>query len=74
MSDEKQCVICDDTFTGWGNNPWPIKDDGQCCDVCNAYEVVPARVGLLMSEQDKKMEAEEIEDERRHNEGLRWPR
>ena len=32
---ENQCCICDDKFTGYGNNPSPIKDEGVCCDKCN---------------------------------------
>ena len=40
----KTCCICGKTFWGWGNNPWPIKDEGECCDVCNqkviAYRLI----------------------------------
>lgn len=25
----KVCVICKEEFTGWGNNPSPIKDEGE---------------------------------------------
>ena len=30
-----KCCICGKMITGYGNNPWPIKDEGECCDKCN---------------------------------------
>lgn len=42
----KTCCICGKEYTGWGNNPWPIKHDGYCCDKCNETKVIPARLGL----------------------------
>lgn len=46
MSNEvtKVCCICGKEFKGWGNNPWPVKEDGECCDQCNWEKVVPARI------------------------------
>jgi hypothetical protein len=38
------CCICGKEFEGWGNNPWPIKQDGECCDECNQNKVIPARL------------------------------
>jgi hypothetical protein len=40
----KQCVLCDKHFTEWGNNPWPLAKDGQCCDECDCLRVIPARI------------------------------
>ena len=40
----KVCVICKEEFTGWGNNPSPIKDEGECCDTCDNEKVIPARI------------------------------
>lgn len=52
--EEKKCVICGDKFTGHGNNPWPIKKEGQCCDSCNYNVVLPARIkGLKPQPQTK---------------------
>lgn len=42
----KVCCICGRPFTGWGNNPWPIHEDGECCDMCNYSLVVPARIAM----------------------------
>lgn len=42
---EKQiCCICGKEFTGYGNSPEPVKDEGVCCDDCNMTIVVPARL------------------------------
>jgi len=47
-TDEKwQCVICLDYFSGYGNNPDPVKEDGECCDKCNNQTVIPARLNDL---------------------------
>lgn len=52
---EKQvCCICGEEFTGFGNNPWPIKEDGQCCDKCNE-QVIIARI---INAYDKQKESE----------------
>ena len=42
---EHTCCICGKKFTGWGNNPYPIKNEGRCCDACN-NKVVAARIEL----------------------------
>ena len=43
---KKVCCICGKEFTGFGNNPWPVKEEGECCDDCNHDKVVPARIAL----------------------------
>lgn len=48
----KICCICGKVFTGWGNNPDPVKDkngnlfpeDARCCDECNNDVVIPTRL------------------------------
>lgn len=35
MDEIKTCCVCGAKFTGWGNNPYPLKEDGECCDECN---------------------------------------
>lgn len=44
---EKVCCICGQTFHGWGNAPWPIKETGECCNACNFMEVIPARLRMI---------------------------
>ena len=34
------CCICGKEFEGWGNNPYPIKEDGRCCDECNNLVII----------------------------------
>ena len=46
-----KCVICKEHFTGFGNNPDPVKPDGDCCDACNTNHVIPARMSELFNEQ-----------------------
>lgn len=38
------CILCGQEVRGYGNNPAPLVDDGQCCDDCNAKRVIPARL------------------------------
>ncbi len=41
-----KCCLCGKSFTGYGNNPYPVDKDleHRCCDVCNVTKVLPARV------------------------------
>ena len=48
MEEKKVCCICGKEFTGWGKNPWPIKQKGECCNECNADKVIPARILLSL--------------------------
>lgn len=43
----KKCCICGKQFNGWGNNPYPVKESGKCCDECNSTQVIPARLKRL---------------------------
>lgn len=61
MLKHERCCICGKEICGWGNNPEPIKQDGECCDECNAKYVVPARIG----EMHKQRAKENIESYRR---------
>jgi hypothetical protein len=38
-----KCCLCKKKSVGFGNNPAPIKNKGQCCDSCNMRKVIPAR-------------------------------
>ncbi len=41
--EEHTCCICGRKFTGYGNNPEPLKTEGVCCDECNE-KVIEARI------------------------------
>lgn len=49
---QKSCSICGNMFTGWGNNPQPF-DGESCCDDCNDRFVVPVRMVLGRSYDNK---------------------
>ena len=53
------CCICGEMFEGWGNNPAPVKEKGECCDNCNFVYVIPAR--LFGYRQHKKEEVANAE-------------
>ena len=45
------CCLCGEEHEGFGNNPYPLCEDGdfesRCCDDCNTKLVIPARLGKL---------------------------
>lgn len=47
-----KCCICRKEAGKYGNNALPLID-GLCCDDCNIRKVVPARLELLRSQQNK---------------------
>lgn len=53
MENVNVCCICKREFAGKGNNPFPYKNYGVCCNVCNLLDVVPARI---LKEKIKKNE------------------
>lgn len=40
------CCICKKVFYGYGNNPYPLRERGRCCDLCN-MQVIKARMELI---------------------------
>ena len=32
---EYTCCLCGVVHEGYGNNPYPLKEDGECCPDCN---------------------------------------
>jgi len=46
-ADGNVCCICGEVFEGYGNNPWPVREEGRCCDDCNAQYVIMARLANL---------------------------
>ena len=71
------CVLCNEEIKGdvvngmvnvYGNNPHPLADEGRCCDDCNMFKVIPARmdrsyidpVKCVEKKSDKPLSAVEI--------------
>ena len=41
LENEKHtCCICGKEFIGYGNNPWPLKEEGRCCNDCNQLVIL----------------------------------
>lgn len=61
---EAECCICHKHFKGYGNNPYPVAEDGRCCDECNIKVVIPARINQLGKgvPSDIDFDDEEFED------------
>ena len=57
VEDKEICVLCGKHINGHGNNPFPLANEGKCCDECNKTKVIPARIKAIEDE----MEEEEIE-------------
>ena len=41
--EKKVCCICGKEYEGYGDNPFPVKEEGCCCQSCNYSVVVPER-------------------------------
>ena len=55
LDNYKTCCICGKVFEGYGNDPWPIKNEGRCCDECNYTDVITAKIAQLeKSDKNKK--------------------
>lgn len=52
--DKKVCCICGKEFTEYGNDPYPVKEDGECCRSCNWGVVLPKRIELSTLNQDPR--------------------
>lgn len=50
-----KCFICEKTYFGYGNDPWPITTEPgeRVCDQCNTEYVIPARLELLLGKNKK---------------------
>ena len=46
QTEEHTCCICGKTFYGPGNNPYPVKEEGECCDACQWDVVLKERFRL----------------------------
>ncbi len=42
------CVLCGEVIEGWGNNPFPLAEEGECCDSCNNDVIIARLDGMNM--------------------------
>lgn len=65
MEHRFRCCICKKEFNGYGNNPWPLKEKGKCCNSCNK-DVILARLALMIGSREdvgKTMKKNYLENE-----------
>tara|TARA_R110002153_G_scaffold54854_3_gene152533 strand:- start:566 stop:778 length:213 start_codon:yes stop_codon:yes gene_type:complete len=57
-----KCCLCDEkifidplSLYVYGNNPSPLGKNPEdlCCDICNALQVIPARLNMLFTSKSK---------------------
>lgn len=45
------CCICKKKEEGWGNNPYPIMENGRCCGSCNTLVII-ARLNRMKDDDE----------------------
>jgi hypothetical protein len=57
MSDKEEyiCCLCGDRCEGYGNNPYPIKLRGRCCNTWDGY-VILKRIYEWKKQKEKQHE------------------
>ena len=56
--EDKKCCLCGKHFLEWGNDPWPLKEEGICCNKCNAEKVLPARIEMIYNKKKETKDAD----------------
>ena len=52
----KTCCLCGKELEGYGNNPAPLKESGECCDHCYTEKVIPARYEAMFTSGEISVE------------------
>lgn len=47
---EEYCCLCGKRIEFYGNNPWPLADEGVCCEECNV-KVIDERLRRLRAKE-----------------------
>ena len=50
---EFKCCLCGKKVKEYGNNPYPLRARGKCCDKCNMDLVIPARIIAIYSKNGR---------------------
>lgn len=51
---KKKCCLCGEPIEGFGNNPWPLANESECCETCACTRVLHARMGMEVKNNMKK--------------------
>jgi hypothetical protein len=51
----EKCVLCTSVIETFGHNPAPVSENGYCCDDCNTTKVIPARVGWIREDYERRI-------------------
>lgn len=51
---ENRCCICGRKFIGYGYNPYPMKEEGRCCKLCNYTVVLEERLNEFTNDKPQK--------------------
>ena len=43
----KRCCLCRSIFLGWGNNPEPLSNTGECCKKCDNEKVITSIIKYI---------------------------
>lgn len=49
----ERCCICGKKIQGVGNDPYPVREKGRCCQYCNLTVVIPERIRLSKQQSDE---------------------
>lgn len=66
MKEKQTCCICKKEFIGYGNSPWPLKEEGLCCDECNV-KVIYARLNFAEVEKEVIRKRKQAEYHKQYN-------
>jgi hypothetical protein len=53
MEDHRICSICHRRYVEWGHSAQPV-NNGRCCNYCNDYVVIPAKLKGAAADAEKK--------------------
>lgn len=51
MDEKEKYCICGQEIKGVGNDPYPVREEGRCCQYCNYTVVLPERIKLSKQER-----------------------
>lgn len=50
---KERCCLCGGELRKGGHDPYPVAEEGRCCDACNWGVVLPRRVELSKQSHER---------------------